>query len=199
MFFRKKKVTGVDDLELVELYQSSHDKHYVGELYQRYSHLVYGLCLGYFDDRETARDAVLQLFEKLFEQLKKHKPDNFKVWLTFVARNHCISEIRKQKTRSGRQEEYLKDEEALQEGMEEPGSSPVDAKELSLQQLEAAVQQLGEEQRTCIELFYFKEKSYKEICDLTGLSDKQVKSHLQNGKRNLKIMLTTRHEQPHTH
>jgi len=197
MFFRKKKVQGVDDLELVALYQQSHDKQYVGELYQRYSHLVFGLCLGYFKDRETARDAVLQLFEKLFEQLKKHQPENFKAWLTFVARNHCISEIRKQKTRSGRQDEYLKDEEVLSE-TEESSDEP-DPKELSLQQLEAAVQQLGEEQRTCIELFFFKEKSYKEICDLTGFSDKQVKSHLQNGKRNLKIMLSKDHEQAHTH
>ncbi|TND07614.1 MAG: RNA polymerase sigma-70 factor, ECF subfamily [Bacteroidetes bacterium] len=199
MFFRKKKVTGVNDLELVELYQKSHDKYYVGELYQRYSHLVFGLCLGYFNDRETARDAVLQLFEKLFEQLKKHKPDNFKIWLTFVARNHCISEIRKQKTRSGRQDEYLKDEQAVSEEEADAWENPVELREAGLQKLETAVQQLGEEQRMCIDLFYFKEKSYKEICDLTGFSDKQVKSYLQNGKRNLKIMLTGNHEHQHTH
>lgn len=199
MFFRKKKATGVDDLELVALYQQSHDKYYVGELFQRYSHLVFGLCLGYFEDRELARDAVLQLFEKLFEQLKKHKPENFKVWLTFVARNHCISEIRKMKTRTGRQEAYLKDEQAAGEETGDGGDNPAELREAGLQQLESAVQQLGEEQRTCIELFYFKEKSYKEICDLTGFSEKQVKSYLQNGKRNLKIMLTGNHEHQHTH
>lgn len=198
MFFRKKKIAGVEDLELVASYQRTHDKQYVGELYQRYSHLVYGLCLGYFEDREASRDAVLNIFEKLFEQLKKHQPDNFKIWLTFVARNYCISEIRKQKTRSERQEGYIRDAELHTEEQAPMTEHPVATKEAGLQQLEEAVQQLGDEQRICIELFFLKEKSYKEICEMTGYSEKQVKSHLQNGKRNLKIMLTARHES-HTH
>jgi RNA polymerase sigma-70 factor (ECF subfamily) len=48
---------------------------------------------------------------------------------------------------------------------------------------------LSEEQRICIELFYLKERSYKEITELTGLQFNEVKSYIQNGKRNLKIQM----------
>src|ERR1700755_2013990 len=104
-FFPRKRKSELSDEDLLKAYRASGDKTLVGELYIRYSHLVYGLCLNYFRDREVARDAVLALFEKLFESLKKNQPENFKMWLTFVARNHCISELRKQKTKNERAEE----------------------------------------------------------------------------------------------
>ncbi|HET6991004.1 MAG TPA: sigma-70 family RNA polymerase sigma factor, partial [Bacteroidia bacterium] len=153
-------------------------------------HLVYGLCLNYFRDRELARDAVLSLFEKLFVSLKKNQPENFKMWLTFVARNHCISELRKQKTQRERTENYLRDEE--EPLFDESTMENAEKREEKLKKLEDAVMALGEEQRKCVELFYFKDKSYQEISELTGFSEKQVKSHLQNGKRNLKQYLEER-------
>jgi RNA polymerase sigma-70 factor (ECF subfamily) len=178
------------DAELLAAYRASGDKALVGELYTRYAHLVYGLCLNYFRDREVARDAVLQLFEKLFESLKKNEPENFKMWLTFVARNFCISELRKQKVQRERTENYLRDEdEPLIDDPESTVIEDAQQREEKLKKLENAVMALEDEQRTCIELFYFKDKSYREIADITGFSEKMVKSHLQNGKRNLKLIL----------
>lgn len=185
-FFPWKRKSTLSDEELLEAYRNSGDKALVGELYTRYAHLVYGQCLNYFRDREIARDAVLQLFEKLFETLKRTKPENFKTWLSFVARNYCISELRKQQVQRERGEDFFRDEtELLTE------EDPVDhhGKEERLKKLEKAVLELGDEQRKCIELFYFRDKSYKEIADLTGYSEKQVKSHIQNGKRNLKFLM----------
>ena len=49
---------------------------------------------------------------------------------------------------------------------------------------------LNPEQKQTVELFYLQEKSYKEIVDQTGFSMNDVKSYIQNGKRNLKIMLS---------
>ncbi len=183
--FPRKRKSSLSDDDLVKAYRASGDKTLVGELYTRYAHLVYGLCLNYFRDRELARDAVLSLFEKLFVSLNKNKPDNFKMWLTFVARNHCISELRKQKTNRERTENYLRDEEEPLFG-ESSATENAAQREEKLKNLEAAVMALGDEQRKCVELFYFKEKSYQEISELTGFTEKQVKSHLQNGKRNLK-------------
>lgn len=160
----------------------------MGELYIRYAHLMYGVCLKYYRDREQARDAVLQIFEKLFESLKKHTPENVKTWLMFVARNHCISDLRKQKVNADRHSEFEKDEEVLLEDDEDIAVEKL-VKEERLQRLESAINALGSEQRTCIELFYLKDKSYREISDITGMTEKQVKSHIQNGKRNLKIIL----------
>lgn len=188
-FPRKRKVVLSDD-ELIRAYKNTGDKTLVGELYVRYSHLVYGLCLNYFRDREMARDAVLALFEKLFVSLQKNQPENFKMWLTFVARNHCISELRKQKTNRERTENYLRDEE--EPLFDESASENAENREEKLKKLEAAVMALGDEQRKCVELFYFKDKTYQEISELTGFSEKQVKSHLQNGKRNLKQYLEER-------
>jgi RNA polymerase sigma-70 factor (ECF subfamily) len=67
-------------------------------------------------------------------------------------------------------------------------------REQQLLLLEEALKQLGAEQRHCIELFYLGQKSYQQIMTETGLSFKQVKSFIQNGKRNLKIALATTHE-----
>lgn len=188
-FFPRKSTNERSDEELLEAYRSSGDKALVGILYTRYAHLVFGLCLNYFRDKELARDAVLQLFEKLFDSLKRTKPEHFKTWLTYVARNHCISELRKQQVQRERNEKFLREEEA-------PLSAPSDElheelllKEEKLKRLEKAVMSLGDEQRTCIELFYFKDKSYKDIADLTGYTENQVKSYIQNGKRNLKLLL----------
>ncbi|CAN5424550.1 sigma-70 family RNA polymerase sigma factor [soil metagenome] len=192
-FFPRKKKSVLSDEDLLQAYRASGDKSLVGELYTRYSHLVFGLCLNYFRDREIAKDAVLVLFEKLFESLKKNQPENFKLWLTFVARNHCISELRKQKTRNSRAEEYLREDEyAIVVDPENTQKEEAEKREEKLKKLEAAVNELGDEQRKCVELFYFQDKSYQEISLVTGFSEKQVKSHLQNGKRNLKHILEER-------
>jgi RNA polymerase sigma factor (sigma-70 family) len=44
-------------------------------------------------------------------------------------------------------------------------------------------------QQLCIRLFYLESLSYEEVAGHTGLSAGEVKSHIQNGKRNLKIYL----------
>lgn len=196
--FSWKKHSTLSDVELISLYRSSGDKVHVGELYKRYAHLVYGCCLQYFRDREQARDAVVQIFEKLFDELLKREPDNFKGWLGFVARNFCISELRKMKTRTERQEAFLREEDDHSTNDAYADEETL-SKETSLQRVEAAVRELSEEQRVCIELFFFKEKSYKEITEITGYPEKQVKSCIQNGKRNLKIILTRHHADQHTH
>ncbi len=187
-FFPWKKKSSLSDEELISSYHSSGDKAFVGELYIRYAHLMYGVCLKYYRDQEKSRDAVLQIFEKLFESLQKHTPENVKTWLMFVARNYCISDLRKMKVHSEKHSRYEKDEEEPLMPEEDVVHEKV-IKEQRLQRLEDAISALGDEQKTCIELFYLKDKSYKEICDITGMNEKQVKSHIQNGKRNLKLIL----------
>src|ERR1041385_3184565 len=175
------------DLELVERYKNTLDKLYVGELFKRYSHLVLGLCINYFKDKDDAKDALVQIFEKLFDELRKRQVENFRFGLCFVSRNYCISALRNRKTEESRQDDYEKGVETFVE-MESPLRH--DDKELQLQQLEEAIKQLNEEQRICVDLFYLQERSYQDISAATGYSLKEVKSYLQNGKRNLKNILT---------
>ena len=176
----------MSDGELIALYKKSNDKLFVGELYTRYAHLVLGMCINYFKDKDIAKDAVLQIFEKLFVELKKREVENFKAWLTFVVRNHCISEIRKKQTQFHRESEYEKD---IKTEINEEEESPEETeKQIAL--LEKAMNNLNPFQKKCIELFYYKNMSYAQIVELTGYTVNEVKSYIQNGKRNLKLIIT---------
>ena len=188
---RNENLAILTDLELIARYKFTLDKNYVGELFKRYSHLVLGLCINYFKNKDEAKDELLQIFEKLFDALRKTDVENFPGWLTFVSRNHCISVLRKRKTETERKADYNYSEEKFVESYE---GVRHDEKEIQLQQLEEAVKELEYEQRICVELFYLKERSYSEIASATGFSEKQVKSYLQNGKRNLRIILSTKNE-----
>jgi len=189
--FKTKHIHKLTDNELITRYKKDGDNLLVGELYKRYSHLVYGVCLKYFKNEEESKDAVLQIFEKLMMDLKKHEVANFKSWIHSVARNHCLMFLRKQQTLQKKVNEY----EATYQ-VEEAFSSPFSSneheeKEVILTDLERAITLLKEEQRICIELFFLKEKRYNEVADLTGFTIKQVKSYIQNGKRNLANAMIT--------
>jgi RNA polymerase sigma factor (sigma-70 family) len=187
MSFSTSNYSQLTDNELVQQYKTSADKQFVGELYKRYTHLVLGMCIYYFKDRDVAKDIVLQIFEKLFEELKKREVENFKGWLTFVVRNHCISELRKMQTQLNRDLEYQY-EVKLQSI--EVDKDVVEEEEQKLEQLEKALDTLNPFQKKCIELFYLKNMSYIQIVELTGYSVNEVKSYIQNGKRNLKMIMT---------
>jgi RNA polymerase sigma-70 factor (ECF subfamily) len=60
--------------------------------------------------------------------------------------------------------------------------------------LEDCIERLREEQKSCIRLFYYENRCYSEIAVNLALDEKKVKSHLQNGKRNLKICLEEKNE-----
>jgi RNA polymerase sigma factor (sigma-70 family) len=175
----------MSDKELIIQYKKSEDKLFIGELYKRYSHLVFGMCLNYFKDKDTSCDMVIQIFEKLFEELKKREVECFKAWLTFVVRNYCISEIRKLQTRQRIEldfERECKDSEITNE--------PEINSDQQIAHLENALKELNPFQKKCIELFYYKNMSYAQIVEVTGYSVNEVKSYIQNGKRNLRLILT---------
>jgi RNA polymerase sigma-70 factor (ECF subfamily) len=178
-----------DDGRIVAAYRETGDKELVGILFKRYTHLVFGLCIKYLKNVDDAEDAVMEIFEGLFDSLLEHKVENFKSWLHSVSRNHCLMKLRKEKT-------HLKvvkgvEEESRQAFMELISEMHQDNERdnFTVQQLRAAIELLKEEQRKCIELVYLQEKSYEEVCQITGYTNKQVKSYVQNGRRNLKIRL----------
>jgi RNA polymerase sigma-70 factor, ECF subfamily len=188
--FKAKDIQTFTDDELITKYKKNGDGLLVGELYKRYSHLVYGVCLKYLKNEDESKDAVLQIFENLLADLKKHEITNFKSWLHSVSRNHCLMFLRKQQTKLKRVNEY----EAVYQH-EETFAAPfavneAEEKEVMLTKLEEALATLKDEQRICIELFFIKEKCYSEVAEITGYEIKKVKSYIQNGKRNLaNIML----------
>src|SRR5688572_11575953 len=143
--------------------------------------LVYGVCLKYLKDPETSRDCVMQIFEELVVKLKKHNVENFKSWLYQVAKNHCLMQLRTPKNLK-----TLELPDSLMQSEENVHLNGVLEKEENFKKLELCLGTLSEEQRLMIKLFYLEGKCYNEIVELTGHEWNQVRSFIQNGRRNLK-------------
>ncbi len=186
---RNKDKSTLGDEELILTYRQNDDKEAIGVLFNRYSHLIFGVCMKYLKDPEESRDAVLRIFEKLHVDLKKHDVQKFSFWVHRVAQNFCLMQLRSNQAARKRLDNYHLDEAVLMENNEDLHHSVAMQKEAELTLLQEGIQTLGEEQRICVELFYLKEKCYNDISELTGFDFKQVKSFIQNGKRNLKIYM----------
>lgn len=195
IWLAKEDLHNISDEELVHRYRNSHQTEYIGELYQRYTHLVFGVCMKYFKNEAEAEDATMQIFEKLISDLKKHHVTTFKPWLHTVVKNFCMMEFRKQSTLGKRQAEMNADFSSLMENTEEIHPETAEEREFVLEHLKEGMDELKEEQRVCIELFYIKQCSYAEVSAVTGYSMKEVKSYIQNGKRNLKNYINAKNEQ----
>lgn len=180
------------DEALLEAYRTLGDPEYLAELYRRHMHLALGVCIKYLKDVAAAQDAVADVFEKLAKDLREREVEQFKPWLYTVAKNHCLQLLRKEQVQQGRTKEYTQFLDAVMESEEEPHLHKEDEREMLLQKLESSIAALGEDQKLCIVLFYLEGKSYKEIVEQTGYTDMQVKSHIQNGKRNLKNLIERR-------
>ncbi len=173
----------IEDIALLKLYRTSQNVQYIGELYRRYAHLILGVCMKYLKNREDSEDAVMEIFEKLHLDLKKNEVEHPKSWLYMVARNHCLMRLRK----AGLPVEYP--EELPHTPQYNDENEDFEDKEKLIQTLETSVNLLKNEQRLCIEFFYLKDKSYKDIVKETGFTLNEIKSHVQNGKANLKKMM----------
>ena len=179
-----EKYKQLTDHDLILRYKESGELAIVGELYNRYMSLVFGVCLKYLKDREESKDAVMQIFEKLVTSLREHEIMNFKSWLYATSRNHCLMQLRAQKGKNFQEitEVFMETTTGLH--LEDESEM-----ESNLSKLENCIEQLVAEQKTCVRLFYIQQKCYKEIVALTGFDDNKVKSYIQNGKRNLKICM----------
>ncbi|MFN8266277.1 MAG: sigma-70 family RNA polymerase sigma factor [Chitinophagaceae bacterium] len=181
-FIQKKESTATTDFELVQEYRNSQDLHVLGTLYNRYMELVYGVCLKYLKDSEAAKDAVLSIYEELITKLKQHEVENFKSWLYTLSRNYCLMQLRKQK---GKQTTEISDR--FMQTAEETHLEDVREKEEQLTFMEECMKLLIADQQVCVSLFYLENKCYNEIAEATGMDWNKVRSHIQNGKRNLKL------------
>jgi len=180
----------MSDAELLLLYQTRSNKQAIGELFKRHSLMCFTVCNKYLKNEDASQDAVMQIFENLFTDLVKHEITNFRSWLHSVARNHCLMILRKPELllHISRTEEESEDSfmEKLLPLHQTDNSAEMEHK---LQELELALDTLQEKQKLCLQLFYLEKLSYEAIGEKTGLTQNEIKSAIQNGKRNLKIQL----------
>jgi RNA polymerase sigma factor (sigma-70 family) len=173
----------ISDQELLEYYYADNNQEWLGILLQRYTLLLLGVCMKYLKDETEARDCVQQIFLKVLTEAPKYKIEYFKSWLYMVAKNHCLMRLRYKGAKSVKE---LTDHNLAEQ---ETDRQDILQNEKTYELLEESMQELNEEQKICVDLFYLQKKSYQQIADRTAFSLMQVKSYIQNGKRNLKIIL----------
>jgi RNA polymerase sigma factor (sigma-70 family) len=183
-FIKNISPSSLADKELVALYKQSGDMAVLGELYQRYMELVYGVCLKYYKEPETAKDSVMLIFEELVSKLKKHEVDNFRGWLHQLAKNHCLMQLR-----TPRNLKTVEFKTELVQSEENVHLNGVLEKEENFKRMEYCLGTLNPEQQEAIRLFYLDGKCYNEIVEITGQEWNQVRSFIQNGRRNLKLCM----------
>ncbi len=193
MIYNEKYNQSTDN-ELITLYKSSNESLFLGILYKRYAHLVLGLCFKYLKNEDESKDAVMQIFEKLLIDLKRFEIQYFKSWLYTYSKNHCLLSLRNKQSKLRKDIDLKNNASLFMETEVMTHLNEANQKESTYILLENAINELNEGQKKCIHLFYFKEKTYQEISDLTGYSLNEVKSFIQNGKRNLKIKLENKGE-----
>jgi RNA polymerase sigma-70 factor (ECF subfamily) len=175
----------ITDQELLEKFYADHNNEWLGVLLQRYTLLLLGVCMKYLKNEEEAKDSVQQIFLKVIQELQKYKVAYFKSWLYMVAKNHCLMRLR---------DKPSKITTALTDSLSSTPDEETDKQTLlqndhTLSLMAAALKELSNEQAQCVTLFYLNKKSYQQISNETGFSPLQVKSYIQNGKRNLKIII----------
>jgi RNA polymerase sigma factor (sigma-70 family) len=190
MFLRRAHTEAASDDELLKQLRKG-DRNSLGYLWDRYAHLLFGVGMKYLKDGERSKDLVVELFSDLPALIEKHEVERFKPWVHAVMRNRCLLALRGNKNGAVMPDDLLEDV-----AQEERESSML--RENDLQQLEQAITELNDGQRACIRHFYLDRRSYQEVADLTGHTTEQVRSHLQNGRRNLRLILE-RHGQRNAH
>jgi RNA polymerase sigma-70 factor (ECF subfamily) len=178
----KFKNQDINDQDLLEKYFQTRDNQWLGLLLERNNLLLFGVCMKHLRDPEEAREAVQQIQLKVIEEMRKYRVSFFRSWLYMVTVNHCNMQLRNR--------QRLVREITEMDGWVDPEGKNADSeRDLRLEKLLPALEELKEAQRICLRLFYLEDKTYMDIARETKYSLKQVKSNIQNGKRNLKLIL----------
>jgi RNA polymerase sigma-70 factor (ECF subfamily) len=179
------KYNHITDQELLERFYANGNNELLGALLQRYTLLLLGVCMKYLKNEDEAKDSVQQIFLKVIQELGKYRVQYFKSWLYMIAKNYCLMKLRE---RQGKSAAPLQ-EEQVAAPHEEPDLLQLQHTDLTLDLMDQALKELNPEQQQCVTLFYLQKKSYQDISEETGYSMLQVKSYIQNGKRNLRILI----------
>ncbi len=136
--------------------------------------MVYRFILKNIRDEEKARDIVQDAFTKLWEKVKNVSFEKSKSYLYTSAYNRMIDVIRKEKRMT------LMEDGHHHLNAESNGFS--DVKEI----LDEAVEKLPEVQKHVLLLRDYEGYSYKEIGEITGLNESQVKVYIFRARMTLK-------------
>jgi RNA polymerase sigma-70 factor (ECF subfamily) len=181
--------TKLDDVALIGLIGRSHADA-LGELYDRYSRLVYSLALNTVGDHASAEEITLDTFARVWERASTYRLDRAKVstWVTSIARYRAIDELRR---RSVRPEQHSVGWADLPHSAEPRTNDLEETAQLRIdrEQVRAAVATLPEEQKQALGLAYFRGYSQREIAEELGQPLGTIKTRIRLAMEKLRALL----------
>ena len=172
------------DNATVRSYLESKDVTYLGRLYETYKQSIFLHCLKMVGHEEDAKDLASETFIRAFDRIEGFKPGSpFLPWLMRIATNLCIDHLRKKNRHTFY--EFDESHSAIAIQNESEPKEPMISGERIIEMLK----QLKPSQKRCFCLFYIHNLTYKQIAELTGYPLGRVRSYIQNGKRNFKLLM----------
>jgi RNA polymerase sigma-70 factor (ECF subfamily) len=183
----------LDDQTLIRLIVQARSEA-LGELYDRYSRLVFGLALHSVGDPATAEEITQDVFLRVWQRARQYRADRGQVstWLTSITRHRAIDQLRR---RSSRPEQHSVVWAELSPGDEPSVNGPEHSAALAMERarVRTAIAQISEEQKQVLALAYFQGLSQSQIAGALGLPLGTVKTRIRLGMQKLREML---HEDP---
>jgi RNA polymerase sigma factor (sigma-70 family) len=161
------------------------------EIVQTYSRRVYNLAYRFTSRADTAEDLTQDVFVRVYRSLEQYNPKqgDLQNWLMRLARNLIIDDYRKRQRAP--QDEIADDLEDHKYHLRSAGNSverEMERRELGAQ-VQAGIDKLSADLRTCVILRDIEELSYQEIVDLLKIPEGTVKSRINRGRIELAKIL----------
>jgi len=154
-------------------------------LVRRHERSVYGMGLSFFRNKEDACDFTQDVFLKAYRSLSRFEGrSRFSTWLYKIAYNTAINEVNRRREYHSLAEEDVEKLADAGDTLERQAIRGA-AKEA----VRAALEELPERFRVCVDLFFFYDRSYQEIEAITGFPVNTIKSHVFRAKKILREKL----------
>jgi len=185
-YFEKMK-----DSELMLQFRKTRHDLILSVLFERYKHLVFGVCLKYFEENTQSEDTMMEVFRMAFSRMETEQITNFKNWVYTIAKNRCIRATRTESKIVSIEDSqaFNPNEHCYELNTDEFMEVNQHLREINREKFYEAFESLRKTQRDCIFAFYFEKKTYKQIAAMGQYSEREVKTNIQNGKLNLKKSL----------
>jgi len=172
-----------DDIQIIIQGCLKNNRRAQEELYKRYYPAMMALCLRYLRDRQDALEVLNDALLKVFKQMGRFDPTKAALytWMRAIVINTALDALRRQKA--------LRDREMMPEEEEQPGVDNKAIAKLSGNELLGVIRQLPATTRTVFNLYVIDGYAHKEIGALLSISEGTSRWHLNDARRQLKMIL----------
>jgi RNA polymerase sigma-70 factor (ECF subfamily) len=161
------------------------------EIVQSYSRRVYNLAYRFTSRADSAEDLTQDVFIRVYRSLDQYdaKQGDLQNWLMRLARNLIIDDYRKrQRAPQDQAADDLEDHKYHLRSADSSVQREMERRELGTQ-VQAGIDKLSPDLRTCVILRDIEELSYQEIVDLLRIPEGTVKSRINRGRIELAKIL----------